>query len=54
VAEFTLHAAGAQVLCRVHAYAGVPYVRGCNALTLPSDGRIRASLGEAGFRVEVR
>ncbi len=51
--RFTLDATGAQVLCRVHAYAGARYVRGCQALTLPSDGRIRASVGEAGFRVEV-
>jgi hypothetical protein len=52
--RFTLHATGAQVLCRVHAYAGARYVRGCQVLTLPSDGRIRASMGEAGFRVGVR
>jgi hypothetical protein len=52
--RFTLHATGAQVLCRVHAYAGARYVRGCQVLTLPSDGRIRASVGEAGFRVGVR
>jgi len=52
--RFTLQATGAQVLCRVHAYAGARYVRGCQGLTLPSDGRIRASVGEAGFRVGVR
>ena len=52
--RFTLQATGAQVLCRVHAYAGARYVRGCQGLTLPPDGRIRASVGEAGFRVGVR
>ena len=52
--RFTLRVTGPQVLCRVHAYAGERYVRGCQELTLPSDGRIRASVGEAGFRVGVR
>lgn len=52
--RFSLQATGAQVLCRVHGYAGARYVRGCQELTLPSDGRIRASVGEAGFRVAVR
>ena len=49
--RFTLEATGPHLLCRVEATrTGKRLTGGCDDVSLPAGGTVRATVGEAGFR----